>query len=154
MPRMALAWLLAALLAWPVVVHGEPPAPGLSASTGVARDGSFQLRWSLDDADVVYYRIEEAIDPEFREAVTLYQGADRATVISGRGDGTFHYRVRATLADGGRSAWSEPEAVEVAHHPLWQALALFSLGALVFLATVALIVAGTRAERREAGGAA
>lgn len=132
-------------------VRAEVPGPTLDASSEVAAAGYFQLRWALDDAEVIRYRVEEAADPDFREAATLYEGADRATVISGRGDGVFHYRVRAVLENGDHSAWSEPRRVEVAHHPLGQAIGLFILGGVVFLATVGLIVAGSRLERRVAG---
>ncbi|OOG28089.1 hypothetical protein B1C78_02380 [Thioalkalivibrio denitrificans] len=143
------AGLLAFMVVWAAPVHAEAPAPTLSVSNDLARAGYYQLRWSLDDVDVVHYRVEESTDADFRETDVLYEGADRATVISGRSDGTFHYRVRAELADGTRTDWSDPQAVQVAHHPFGQAVFLFILGGVVFLATVILIIAGTRADRRE-----
>jgi hypothetical protein len=57
------------------------------------------------------------------------------------------------MENGTRSDWSEPTRVEVVHHPLGQAIGLFLLGGVVFLATVGLIVAGSRAERRVTGQA-
>jgi hypothetical protein len=143
-------WLWVVLLFCPAVLHAEAPAPSLSVSSDVARAGYYQLLWALDEADVAHYRVEEAADPQFRSAELLYEGADRATVISGRGDGTFHYRVQAMLADGARSPWSEASTVRVEHHPFNQAVFLFLLGAVVFIATIGLIVAGTLKEWREA----
>jgi hypothetical protein len=146
-------WLLVLVVSFPGMPQAASHAPEISASPDLARAGYFHLRWALDDVDVDHYTVEEAADPDFTESGVLYEGADRATVISGRGDGTFHFRVRATLSDGGESGWSDTQTVEVAHHPRAQAIGLFILGGLVFLATVGLIVAGTYAGRRAAGGA-
>ncbi|WP_018233269.1 hypothetical protein [Thioalkalivibrio thiocyanodenitrificans] len=146
-------WLLVLVVSFPGVLHAGSHAPELSASPDLARAGYFHLRWALDDVDVDRYTVEEAADPDFTDPAVLYEGADRATVISGRSDGTFHFRVRASLADGGESGWSDTQTVEVVHHPRAQAIGLFILGGLVFLATVGLIVAGTSAGRRAAGGA-
>ncbi|AGA31923.1 hypothetical protein TVNIR_0212 [Thioalkalivibrio nitratireducens DSM 14787] len=149
-PRVAgvYAVLLLALAAMPTVGAAGGAAPEIGSSAELARAGYYQLRWVLDEAEVARYRVEEDTDPAFSEPVALYEGADRATVVSGRSDGIFHYRARATLADGSESAWSETLTVEVAHHPRAQAFGIFTVGGLVFLATAGLIVAGTRAERR------
>jgi len=73
----------------------------------------------------------------------IYKGPDRATVISGQADGTRVYRVRE-VGEGRVYPWSEPVTVTVAHHPLSRAVAFFTVGALVFLATLGLIVRGAR----------
>ncbi|AHE99615.1 signal peptide protein [Thioalkalivibrio paradoxus ARh 1] len=140
--------MLLALVAGSPAAGAGAAAPEISSSAELARAGYYQLRWVLDEADVARYRVEEDSDPGFPDPVALYEGADRATVVSGRSDGIFHYRARATLADGSESAWSETLTVEVAHHPRAQAFGIFTVGGLVFLATAGLIVAGTRAERR------
>ncbi|WP_242467178.1 hypothetical protein [Ectothiorhodospira shaposhnikovii] len=124
--------------------------PTLDSTTQTARAGYYQLRWGMEDADGAIYRLEESRSADFQTAQILYEGADRATVISGRSDGTFHYRVQATLPDTTRSPWSSPLTVEVAHHSLLQALTLFVIGAVVFLATLALIVTGTRRHQEPA----
>lgn len=73
---------------------------------------------------------------------TIYTGPDRATLISGQADGSRVYRAGALGADGRVTAWSEPVTVKVAHHPLGRALGFFALGAVVFVATLLLIIRG------------
>ncbi|WP_040405905.1 hypothetical protein [Ectothiorhodospira sp. PHS-1] len=142
-PHALWAFALSIILLMPTSVLAQG-VPTLDATTQTARAGYYQLRWGLEEADGAIYRLEESRATDFQEARVLYEGADRATVISGRGDGTFHYRVQATLADDSRSDWSPPLTVEVRHHALHQALTLFGVGAVVFLATIALIVTGRR----------
>jgi hypothetical protein len=48
------------------------------------------------------------------------------------------------VGEGRVYPWSEPVTVTVAHHPLSRAVAFFTVGALVFLATLGLIVRGAR----------
>ena len=78
----------------------------------------------------------------------LYRGADLATLRSGQPDGDYYYRIRA-LHEAGPSPWSEAVHVEVRHHPLSRALTFLLLGAVVFLATLVLILHGeTRTRSR------
>ncbi|SEQ49052.1 hypothetical protein SAMN05421693_13615 [Ectothiorhodospira magna] len=142
-PHALWAFALSIILLMPASVFAQG-VPTLDVSTQMARAGYYQLRWGLEGADGTLYRLEESRYDDFRQVRVLYEGADRATVISGRSDGIFHYRVRATVADGGHSPWSEPLMVTVAHHSLGQALTLFLTGAVVFLATIALIVTGRK----------
>lgn len=125
------------------------PGPILSSTTELARAGNYQLRWVHESPMVQAYRLERANNPLFTNSVVVYEGADRATVISGRGDGVLHYRVRAQFADGNVTEWSETTSVTVQHHPLTQAFLLFALGALVFVATTLLIITGNRSHQRE-----
>lgn len=124
---------------------GEPPL--LEANPETSREGYYQLEWSYEgDGAVDAYELQEAPDSGFEDPRTIYRGQDRATTMSGRDNGEYHYRVRAELAETGTTEWSEPVNVTVAHHSLMNAWLLFSLGGLVFLATVGVIVAGTRKE--------
>lgn len=119
----------------------------LAASTESSDTGSYRLSWSSGgDLEVT---LEEATRADFADARTLYRGVDGATVVSGRFDGVYHYRARR-----GAGAWSAPVAVTVAHHPLAEALAYLAVGAVVFVATVALIVGGHLRHRREHGAPA
>jgi hypothetical protein len=67
--------------------------------------------------------------------------------MSGRGNGTYYYRLRV-LGAGPLPAWSDTVRVQVKHHPLARAFAFFAAGGLVFIATLVLIVAGSRARKR------
>jgi hypothetical protein len=119
----------------------------LAASTERSDTGSYRLSWSSGgDLEVT---LEEATRADFTDARTLYRGVDGATVVSGRFDGVYHYRARR-----GGGAWSAPVTVTVAHHSLAEALAYLAVGAVVFVATVALIVGGHRRHRREHGAGA
>lgn len=118
----------------------------LSASTETSDTGSYQLTWSAEGPRAV--TVQEATRADFSDASTLYRGGDGATVVSGRFDGVYHYRARR-----GAGPWSDPIEVTVAHHSLTEAFAYLGVGAIVFLATVALILGGHRRHRREHGAA-
>lgn len=121
----------------------EPPVV-LEASTEVSDTGHYRLSWSAGDGVAV--TVQESSTADFAHARTIYRGPERATVLSGRLDGTYYYRARA---DGG--PWTAPLVVEVRHHSLTTAFAYLGVGAVVFLATAALIVAGHLRHRREHG---
>ena len=110
-------------------------AATLSPSTSLSTDGVYQLQWA-GDAPV---EIEEATDPGFADARLLYRGSDTAAVVTGRTTGTYHYR----LADAG-GAQAGPLRVRVEPHPLSRALAFFGVGAVVFVATVLVVVRGAQ----------
>lgn len=117
----------------------EATAPRLSVDSPLATAGFFRLNWGLSDgAD---FELQEAPDPEFSDPRTLYQGADTASVISGKPNGTWHYRVRA-VTHAGHGPWSDSVTVTVAHHALSRALIFLSLGFVVFLAIAATVVRG------------
>lgn len=122
-------------------------APALESDTGLATAGFYQLRWSGgDDGE---YELQESRRADFSTSVTLYQGGDRATTLTGRPDGDYHYRLRS-LGRNGPGPWSDPVRVEVRHHPLSRALLFFAMGALVFLATLGAILVGNRRPGGEA----
>lgn len=128
---LLLAWLAAPVLA----------APSLESDTRLATAGYYQLQWS--DPAGGEYELQEAREADFAAPLTLYRGPDRATTLTGRSDGLYHYRLRSLRPDG-PGPWSEALRVEVRHHPLSRALLFFAMGALVFFATLAAILAGNR----------
>ncbi len=117
------------------------PAQNLSNS------GHHRLVWRPEDESIsggtLTFEVQQARDPNFETAKTIYIGPDMASFISGLKDGDYYYRVR-TRAEDTMSAWSEPVHVQVAHQSLQLAFTLFGLGAVVFLATLILVVHGTR----------
>ena len=137
--------MLLALLASSVVLPSRAETgPAFSASPERSSDGVFQLEWTHPGR----VRIEQALRSDFGDAVVVYEGADRATTVTGRVDGLYHYRLialdplDASVEAGARRATSLQ--VEVSHHPLSRALAFFALGLLVFASTVVLVVQGDR----------
>ena len=71
---------------------------------------------------------------------------DSATVISGRSNGVWHYRVRA-LSKGQVTPWSEAVRVEVTHHSLNRAGLFLLTGAIVFFALAWVIIRADQSER-------
>lgn len=132
---------LAVLVATFAVAHAILPdtaeaAPELRADTRVATAGFYQLRWFADSP----VELEESQNENFGSPHVVYRGSDAARVMSGKPDGVFYYRVRDT-DDGSVSNVVE---ITVRHHSLERAVAFFSLGAVVFLATLLLIATGAR----------
>jgi hypothetical protein len=121
-----------------VAAAANPPLQ-LQSDTEVAAAGYYQLSWEQGDKDV---RLVESRDPAFSDRTVVYAGADTARLVSGKPDGEYYYRLEALP---GERVLSNTLEVSVQHHSLRRAWAFFSIGAVVFLATLALIVAGGRA---------
>lgn len=127
--------LLAAFLATGMAV--TVPVPAITATLEPAEyesnEGYFQLRWDAGEP----VRLVEATSRDFVETRILYTGRDSAHVVSGKPDGTWYYRLET--ADGAR-VLSEPAVITVRHHSLIRAFSFFTIGAVVFLATLGLIL--------------
>lgn len=129
--------VLALALVVPLTVRAQ--SPELESDTSVATAGFYQLRWfGAETAE-----LEESQDPDFSASRVIYNGADKARVMSGKSDGDFYYRVRNPRT----GAYSDMVKVTVRHHSLTRAFAFFGLGAVVFLATLLLIATGARGNR-------
>lgn len=128
-------------------------SPTLSADTEVATAGFFRLSWSLPepaatDAGIeTRFELQQAPSAAFAHPHVVYTGPDRASTFSGFENGDYYFRVRNAGGDAD-SPWSAVTEVRVRHHPLERALLFFALGALVFLATLVLILRGPSEERR------
>ena len=131
-------------LAGPILVaHGlGMSAPAfLGDEVRESREGYAALAW--EDGSGEPFELERARDPDFTHAVLVYRGRARSTFVSGLRDGTYHFRVRAH-----GSAWSAPIRLHVAHHPMHLALACFTAGAAVFLATTVFLAIAARGRAR------
>lgn len=127
-----------------IILVSVPPlfaAPQLQTDSELATAGYYQLNWQGDIKSD--YLLEESTDPSFTQSTILYEGPDTATLISGRADGTYYYRIRF-IQDDTESGWSNVTRVEVSHHPLSRAFMFFTLGAIVFIATLAVVVLGSK----------
>ncbi|WDQ16423.1 hypothetical protein [Rhodopirellula sp. P2] len=138
----------------------------------IAREGYFQLTWDVTNASesLDSFRVYEldsgddgtvrsgSLDGQGAETLeplvvtanpaqrVVYEGTLPIAFVSGLPDGTYRYHVEALNAEGELLARSDmPATVQVLHWPVWQALVLLVIGALVFLAVVVVIVQGTRA---------
>lgn len=137
--------LLAAVVSAPAT---GAAAVTLESNTELATAGFYRLSWQAAGQSELEFELQEATSPGFADARTLYHGPDLATVLSGRTDGQYFYRVR-TMSPTGAGQWSEAVQVNVEHHSLARAFGFFVAGAIVFLATLGLIVFGSR---QHAGG--
>lgn len=119
----------------PGAAFGEPVQ--LYSDTEVAKAGYFQLRWAAESP----IQLQESRSADFREARTLYSGSDNARILSGKPNGHWYYRARPETSP---ASWSNTVEVTVRHHSLQRALGFFTVGAIVFLATLLLIATGAR----------
>ena len=121
--------------------------PQLMSDSEQATAGYFQLSWEGDEGSD--YLLQEANDPNFSQFTTLYEGPDTARLVSGRSDGTYYYRIRYRDQAEDANAWSNVTTVEVAHHPLSRAFMFFTLGAIVFIATLTVVVMGNKSSKNQ-----
>jgi len=122
------------------------PVPDLKSDSEIATAGFYRLSWKTDK--ITQVEVQEADNPSFSDASIHYQGPDDASVISGKPNGTYYYRARV-LRDQQNGPWSDVVKVTVAHHPLWRAFMFFGLGVVVFIATLLMVVRGTKGVRNE-----
>jgi len=118
-------------------------APELSSNSTLSTAGYFTLHWSAAPTEVnenLEFELQQANNPDFDNAVTRYQGSDKASIISGLANQTYYYRVRL----GNQDDWSSTLAVEVKHHSLARAFGFFGLGIVMFLMTVTVLLKGAR----------
>jgi len=150
-------WLLLTFLAVAVRpsaaqdILTAPPVLNGGTETQRATAGFYTLSWNHPTSSDLgfHYEVQEAARAGFGSPRTVYSGSALATFMSGRQDGTLYYRARARPAVSDPryrwSPWSTVLAVTTAHHSRARAFAFLAVGAFVFLATVALIVVGNRA---------
>lgn len=130
------------LLLFLCATHAQATTPiELKSGTTLATAGYFQLIWSWPDApaDINYSLMEITAANKNSNGHEIYDGPDLASVISGKPNGTYRYRVRAIDALHNVVAQSNQIAVVVAHHSLLRAWLIFSLGAFVFVAILVVV---------------
>jgi len=114
-----------------------------------SNSGSIKLSWGVADSSLSAYdyifELQQSPDPGFDSLITRYTGPDLASYVSGLKNGVYHYRVRSILHED-TSSWSHPIVVTIEHHSLQLAFTLFGLGAIVFIATVVVVIRGVRGQ--------
>jgi len=125
--------------------------PELAVDNPVASAGYFRLNWHLPQKPAKRqpeFELQESAAVGFPQGTErmVYHGPDLATVISGRENGRLFYRVRA-LEEGLPGQWSNIVQVEVHYHSLLRAVTFFGLGAVVFLATLMVVIRGNLKRR-------
>lgn len=143
---------------------GDLPAPELTLSDRVSTTGFYGISWGLppgaapEGYTLARHELEER--PPGEDWTPRYSGPDEATTLTGMPDGDYAYRVRAVFVstaadpdpaappDTVMTAWSPPVTIEVRHHSLARAFGFLATGAIVFIATLVLIVTGHRRSKQ------
>ncbi len=102
-----------------------------------------------DDRTFVF-TLQQAGSADFSDPRILYEGRDRSSFRGGLPEGDVFFRVRAADDNGTAGEWSRPLQVRVAYQSMRDAFVLFAIGGVVVLATVVLVVAGSRKDREAA----
>ncbi len=88
-----------------------PPSPVVNSIVNVDGDGKYSVTWSIaEGADT--YLLQEDDNAYFSSPTTAYEGPATSKEISGKGVGTYYYRVMASNAYAS-SEWSNIESVVV-----------------------------------------
>ena len=136
------------LLAFLVSSHTRADSLNLTTSTDIATAGFFQLDWSWSSApENVSYQLAErplALNGSPTSFKTIYQGQDLASVISGKPDGRYEYKVTANSPSLSAPVTSNLVNVSVKHHSLVNAFAVLLVGVVIFLAIVIAIFRGAK----------
>lgn len=121
----------------------------LTLSPEKSQDGVARISWEpTEDAPLVAgqaieVELQQSMVADFSAARLVYRGTDGSSILTGMPDGVRFLRVRALAVNGTAGPWSEPQRLEVEHHPLSRAFGFFAVGALVFVLTLGLILRGT-----------
>jgi len=111
----------------------------LNSDVPLATAGYFQLTWT-DELNPL--QLQESSSPEFTTYKTIYEGNDLARVMSGKSNGNYYYRLISTEENHRQT--SNLIKVTVSHHSLFKAFLFLIAGAIVFVATLILIIMGSR----------
>ncbi|WP_129644675.1 Ig-like domain repeat protein [Peristeroidobacter agariperforans] len=79
------------------------PAPAVPASITVpsgSTSGSYAITWGASNGLAAYYQLYEATNTSFSGEALVYSGSGTTTQLSGRGNGSYYYRVVACNSGG------------------------------------------------------
>jgi hypothetical protein len=79
----------------PIVVTLQPSAPASISVPSGSITGGYTISWGASSGNVTAYELQEATNSSFTGASLPYTGTGITTNISGKGNGSYYYRVRA-----------------------------------------------------------
>lgn len=124
----------------------QPETVKLQASESLSTAGYFNLSWNSVIRDSVTaetasgndeFVLQQSGSAEFADPIEWHLKKSTSFAMSGLENGTYYYRVGLWPQP---EAWSNVVQVEVKHHSLEKALAIFTLGALIFCVLVAVVL--------------
>ena len=141
--------VLLALL-WMRPAHANPTLV-LHSDTEIATAGYYQLRWEWPEVTPAtrFILLESAVHEGADTKRIIYSGSDTASVISGKPDGIYAYSVQVLDGRVQPVAQSDRVQVMVEHHSLTRAIGFFMLGAIVFVATLLVILRSAARYKQE-----
>jgi hypothetical protein len=74
------------------IVPSVPPSISVPSSSIT---GSYTISWGASTGSVTAYELYQATNASFSGASKVYSGATASAALTGRGNGTYYYRVRA-----------------------------------------------------------
>lgn len=126
----------------------------LEGPDAVVKEGYFTLNLTgiANDKSYQQLEIEQSTDENFTQVESRFPFLGNFTQISlsGFNNGDYWFRARGQSGDGTEFT-TAPIAVTVQHYPLWQALTLFSIGAVMFLIVAGYILLAARKGGRRHG---
>lgn len=142
-PHYQLTWIL-------VDDFQKVDPPGFWAQWWAAfTDWSFSNQTQSDQMDWEF-QVQRDTDAGFPNPRNVYLGADNTSFISGMDEQTHFFRVRTVSPDGEYySDWSPSLGLAVNYPSQTRAFALFGVGALVTIITIATILIGAARTREE-----
>lgn len=120
----------------------ESAVTKLVVSPSTSNDGVAKLSWHAPSDTAV--SLQQSTNSGFSDARTIYHGPDTATTVTGLADGRYFYRAALNIENEAPPGWSEPVELTVTHHSLTKAFTFFTLGVIVFLATLIMIMTGSK----------
>lgn len=98
----------------PITVLLPPGTPGSLSVPSSSSTGAYTISWGSSSGNVGAYYLYEATNPGFSGEGQIYSGTGTSTSVSGRGNGTYYYRVRACNASGCSNYSVGPNGITVA----------------------------------------
>jgi len=99
------------------VSFASPPTSVSVPSTSTS--GNYSVSWSGASGTITYYEVYEATNPSFSGETRVYSGGSTPAPLTGKGNNTYYYHVRAcnSLGCTGMSPSSNPITVSIAPGP-------------------------------------
>ena len=92
------------------VIDRKPPSISVPVSSST---GTYTISWGTASAPVSSYELYEATNASFSGATKVYDGTELSTQLSGRGNGSYYYRVRGCDTSGCSGYRAGTNAIEV-----------------------------------------
>ena len=97
------------------IVPSVPPSISVPTSSVT---GSYTISWGASTGTVTAYELYQATNASFSGQTRVYNGTGRSAALSGRGNGTYYYRVRACSTSAACSGYrTGANAVTVTRPP-------------------------------------